>query len=61
LPFSPLKFSGPMDRVLAFEIRLRFPRLKSNPLNGASAAAATEQTPAAAHVTSSKRNLFFIV
>ena len=44
LPFSPLKFSGPMERVLAFDIRLRLPRFRSRPLKGASAARQTLNT-----------------
>src|ERR1041385_3059427 len=40
LPFSPVKFSGLMERVLAFESRGRLPRFRSSPLNGESAARA---------------------
>jgi hypothetical protein len=32
LPFSPLKFSGLMERVLADDIREIFPRLSPSPL-----------------------------
>jgi len=34
LPFSPVKFSGLMERVTAFERRERLPRLQPNPLYG---------------------------
>src|SRR6266404_1136352 len=40
LPFSPLKFSGLMERVFALEVRLRLPRFKSRPLKEVSAAVA---------------------
>src|SRR6185369_15847910 len=60
LPFSPLKFSGPIDRVLAFESRLKLPRFKSNPLNGASAPSTGEHSHIDAD-TSSKRDVFIIV
>src|SRR5258708_38211471 len=51
LPFSPVKFSGPIERVLAFEIRLRLPRFKSSPLTE-SAADAAEQNHTASVVRS---------
>src|SRR3569833_3259880 len=54
LPFSPVKFSGPMERVLALDKRLRFPRLRSSPLNGASAASRVEQSQVVEQVRSSK-------
>src|SRR5581483_321779 len=59
LPFSPVKFSGPIERVLALERRLRLPRVKSNPLNGASAANTAEHSHTEAD-QSSKRDVFFI-
>src|SRR5271169_5702910 len=37
LPFSPVKFSGLIERLLAGERRERFPRLRSRPLKGVSA------------------------
>ena len=33
-PFSPVKFSGEMDRVRAPDSRYRLPRLTPSPLNG---------------------------
>src|SRR5262245_55110259 len=38
LPFSPLKFSGQIERDLALERRKRLPRWRSSPLNPPSAA-----------------------
>src|SRR6266545_5716716 len=43
LPFSPLKFSGQIDRDLALERRKRFPRSTSSPLKPPSAARAGER------------------
>src|ERR1017187_5083119 len=40
LPFSPVKFSGLIDRDCAFETRQRLPRLRTRPLNAESAARA---------------------
>src|SRR3954465_6566279 len=42
LPFSPVKFSGLMERVFAFERRLRLPRFRSRPLNGSAAKSCVE-------------------
>src|SRR6516225_2432764 len=60
LPFSPVKFSGPMERVLAFETRLKLPRFKSRPLNGESAAGTLEHSQATEDRVSSKRSVCFI-
>src|SRR5579862_4486561 len=61
LPFSPVKFSGPIERVLALETRLRLPRFRSRPLNGASAAGTVGHSQVVEHMRSSKRSVFFIV
>src|SRR5205814_9986866 len=61
LPFSPVKFSGPIERVFALESRLRLPRFKSSPLNGASAAVPVEDSHTVVDVNSSKHSVFFIV
>src|SRR5260370_37308016 len=61
LPFSPVKFSGPMERVLAFERRLKLPRFKSRPLKGPSAAEAVKHKHVAQGIRSRRRSVFFIV
>src|SRR5579859_520157 len=61
LPFSPVKFSGPIDRVFALEMRLKLPRFKSKPLKGESAAKSVELRPRVVDIRSNKRRVFFIV
>src|SRR6185369_8312 len=61
LPFSPVKFSGPIERVLAFDTRLKLPRFKSRPLKGASAAFAAAHSQAAQVISDRKRRCFFMM
>src|SRR5579859_1240793 len=61
LPFSPVKFSGPIERVFALEIRLRLPRFKSSPEKGLSAAEPVGHSQIVEAISSNKRRVFFIV
>jgi hypothetical protein len=71
LPFSPVKFSGLIERDLALEIRNKFPRFKSSPSNWplcafdvpvphqATNAALTRATEVLFMIRSSKNSLSF--
>src|SRR5215472_5349229 len=59
-PFSPLKFSGLIERVFAFDVRLRLPRFMSRPLNELSAAKPDEVSHISGTSNARKRAGLFI-
>src|SRR5690348_8524216 len=60
LPFSPVGFSGLIERVFAFESRGRLPRFKPSPLNPGEEGCATADTASQPNTQVKSREVSFM-